>query len=89
MDLEEIAFNNLKELIQLDKNKYFVIKNKNIFIKNTYDFEDIDNIYKFCDLEYPIYFTFTYLIRYFNKSNYFISGDYTKNNVKRIKRSFR
>lgn len=79
MNLNEIAFNNLNELVSLDNKKYFVIDNKEIKLKCKSELcEDIDNVYKNNDVEYPIYFTFTQLIILINNSSYYINKDFTK-----------
>ena len=79
MNLNEIAFNNLNELVSLDNKKYFVIDNKEIKLKfKSESCEDIDNVYKNSDIEYPIYFTFTQLIILINNSGYHINKNFTK-----------
>ena len=85
--LNQIAFNNLSELYNLNNDKYITIENlKNIKIKQKSDsldnIDNIDNIYDENDIEYAIFFTFYQILMYMkNTDDVLIYQDYTRKKI--------
>ena len=72
--MNQIAFNNLSELYNLNNDKYITIENlKNIKIKQKSDsldnIDNIDNIYDENDIEYAIFFTFYQILLYMKNTD--------------------
>ena len=86
-NLNQIAFNNLSELYNLNNDKYITIENlKNIKIKQKSDsldnIDNIDNIYDENDIEYAIFFTFYQILMYMkNTDDVLIYQDYTRKKI--------
>ena len=85
--MNQIAFNNLSELYNLNNDKYITIENlKNIKIKQKSDsldnIDNIDNIYDENDIEYAIFFTFYQILMYMKNTDYvLIYQDYTRKKI--------
>lgn len=70
MDLDKIAYSNLKNLSEFDKNKYISIRDK-IFIevKTNEDDNCFENLTDISDIEFSVYFTFNHMLTLYNLTN--------------------
>ena len=63
MELKKIAYNNIKLLANIDTNsdKFINVRDKIILEEKEKD-KDFENITEITDIEYPIFFSFNYIL---------------------------